>query len=179
VISRAMFTEEAPSYEGRHVRVEGVLNNPRPLRGDIPILVGGSGERKTLRLVAQHADACNIFGDAERARHLMGVLDGHCADVGRDPVEITRTRLGTLSIAETHEAAQRVLETAWPERLGLDPDRLRAILTVGSPDEVTEQVRALADAGLDGFVFNMPDPGDLDTLALAGETVTRALGQAR
>src|SRR5947207_2543475 len=93
-ISRAMFTQERATVDGRHYRVEDVLNNPRPLRGDIPILVGGSGERKTLRLVAQYADGCNVFGDPERIRHLMGVLDGHCADVDRDPAEITRTRLG-------------------------------------------------------------------------------------
>ena len=66
----------------------------KPLRGDIPILIGGSGERKTLRLVAQYADGCNLFGDAERVRHLLGVLERHCEDVGRDPAEITKTRDG-------------------------------------------------------------------------------------
>ena len=93
-----------------------MLNNPRPLRGDIPILVGGSGERKTLRLVAQYADGCNVFGDPERARHLMGVLDAHCEDVGRDPAEITRTRLGTLAVAGTHEQAEQQL-ALWPDRV--------------------------------------------------------------
>ena len=104
-----MFTQESSSFEGSHYRTENVLNNPRPLRGDIPILVGGSGERKTLRLVAQHADACNIFGDPDRVRHLLGVLEGHCEDVGRDPAEITKTRLGTLAIGRTHEEAARAL----------------------------------------------------------------------
>jgi len=175
LISRAMFTQEAPSYAGRHFRVDGVLNNPRPLRGDIPILVGGSGERKTLRLVAEHADACNVFGDAERARHLMDVLDAHCADVGRDPSEITRTRLATLAIADTHEEAERRL-ASWPDRLQIDPDRLRHVLAVGAPDEVTEQVRSVRDAGVEGLIVNMPDPYDLDSVALAGETLARALG---
>ena len=114
-ISRAMFTQESATVEGTHFRVDGVMNNPRPIRGDIPILVGGSGERKTLRLVAQYADGCNVFGDPERARHLMGVLDAHCEDVGRDPAEITRTRLGrSRSPRPTRRPSAQL--AAWPDR---------------------------------------------------------------
>jgi F420-dependent oxidoreductase-like protein len=173
VISRAMFTQEAPSFEGMHYRIDGVLNNPRPIRGDIPILVGGSGERKTLRLVARYADGSNIFGGPDQVRHLLGVLGEHCAEVGRDPAEITKTRLGTLAIAPSHEEAERAI-ALWPDRLALPPERLQATLTVGDPDEVGERVRALLDAGLDGLVFNMPNPWDLDAVALAGETLSRA-----
>jgi len=174
-ISRAMFTQERATVHGRHHRVDDVLNNPRPLRGNIPILVGGSGERKTLRLVAQYSDGCNVFGDPERIRHLMGVLDAHCEDVGRDPGEITRTRLGTLAIADTHEEAARRL-AAWPDRANVDPERLKMVLTLGDPDEVGEQVQALLEAGLEGLIFHLPNPQDLDAVALAGETLDRALG---
>jgi F420-dependent oxidoreductase-like protein len=173
-IARAMFTQESATVEGRHHRVDGALNNPRPLRGDIPILVGGSGERKTLRLVAQYADGCNVFGNPERVRHLMSVLHAHCEEVGRAGREITRTRLGTLAIARTHEEAERQLAT-WPDRANMDPERLRMVLTLGDPDEVAEQVQALLDAGLDGLVYHMPNPHDLDAVALAGETLSRAI----
>jgi alkanesulfonate monooxygenase SsuD/methylene tetrahydromethanopterin reductase-like flavin-dependent oxidoreductase (luciferase family) len=104
----------------------------------------------------------------------MGVLDAHCEDVGRDPAEITRTRLGTLAIARTHEEAEQQL-AAWPDRLKIDPERLQHVLTVGDPDEVGERIQALVDAGIEGFVFNMPNPHDPHALALAGETVSRAL----
>jgi len=63
---------------------------------------------------------------------------------------------------------------SWPDRLQLDPERLRNVLTVGDPDEVVEQVRALLDAGVEALILNMPDPYDLDTVALAGETLVRA-----
>jgi F420-dependent oxidoreductase-like protein len=174
-IVRAMFTDESATFVGEHYRVEGVLNNPRPLRGDIPILVGGSGERKTLRLVAQYADGCNIMGDPARARHLLGVLREHCDAVGRDPDEITKTRLGTLAIARTHEEAERRL-AAWPDRANLPEERLRMVLTLGDPDEVGEQVRELVDAGVEGLIFHLPNPYDLETVGLAGETLTRAIG---
>ena len=70
-------------------------NNPQPIRGDIPILIGGSGERKTLRLVAKYGDGCNLFGGRRtQVEHLLGVLEQHCADVGRDYAESPRPRMG-------------------------------------------------------------------------------------
>ena len=95
-INRAMFSEPAPSFQGRHYRIHEVLNNPKPIRGRIPVLIGGGGEKRTLRLVAQYGDACNLFGDAAAVRHKLDVLERHCADVGRDPAEITKTALATV-----------------------------------------------------------------------------------
>jgi F420-dependent oxidoreductase-like protein len=95
-ITRAMFTEQTPSFEGRHYRVRQVLNNPKPIRGRIPVLIGGGGEKRTLRLVAQYGDACNLFGGPDDVRHKLDVLERHCADVGRDPAEITKTALATV-----------------------------------------------------------------------------------
>jgi F420-dependent oxidoreductase-like protein len=95
-ICRAMFTEAAPTFEGRHYRISSVLNNPKPVRGRIPVLIGGGGEKRTLRLVALYGDACNLFGDPDAVRHKLDVLERHCADVGRDPAEITKTILLTV-----------------------------------------------------------------------------------
>jgi F420-dependent oxidoreductase-like protein len=172
-IARAMFTQEEPSFEGRHYRIHNVLNNPRPLRGDIPILVGGSGERKTLRLVAKYADACNVFGDVDRVRHLMGVLDRHCDDVGRDKSEITRTRMGGLFIAPSDREATDKLEAA--KAAGMSERRL-AMLFVGGPERVAEQVHEFLDAGVDGLTLSIPDVYDLDVVRLAGETIGPVVG---
>ena len=173
-IARLMFTEEEPSFEGRHYRIENALNYPRPLRGDIPIMVGGSGERKTLRLVAKYADGCNVFGDAERVRHLMGVLDAHCEDVGRDPDEITKTRNGIVVTAPTHEEALRKVD-ALRER-GVPEERIELMGIIGDPDEIGEHVQRLLDAGLDGITFSIPDVHDLETVALVGETLAPLVG---
>jgi F420-dependent oxidoreductase-like protein len=175
-ICRAMFTQEAPSFEGRYYSIHDAVNNPRPLQpGGPPILVGGSGERRTLKLVAEHADACNIFGDVDAVRHKLAVLDRHCDAVGRDPSTVTKTRLGTLVIADTQkEADRRVQELA--SLRGQDKKALRSMVTAGDPDSVVEQVAPFFDAGLDGLVFNMPDAYDLDAVALAGATLTGAFG---
>jgi F420-dependent oxidoreductase-like protein len=168
-IARAMFTQAESSFEGAYYRTHDVLNNPRPLRGDIPIVIGGSGEKKTLRMVAQYADGCNVFGDPERARHLMGLLDAHCERLGRDPKQITRTRLGTLLIAPTHEEAMAKRDKLLAA--GADEERLRAMMIAGDPDSVLEQAQAFRDAGIEGLTFSMPDVHDLETVALAGRTL--------
>ena len=176
-IARSMFTHEETRFEGKHYRLEGALNNPQPIRGDIPILIGGSGERKTLRLVAQYADACNLFGDAEQVRHLVGALERQCEDVGRDPAEITKTKLGTIVIGSTHEEAQRKL-ASYLERAKLPEDRVK-LLVLGDPDAVAGEARKLLDAGLDGLIFNLADAENLETVELVGETLRGLVPAAR
>lgn len=175
-ICRAMFTEDAPTFHGRHYHVDEAVNRPRPVRpGGPPILVGGSGERKTLRLVAQYADACNLFGDVPTVRHKLSVLDRHCAEVGRDPSAVTRTRLGSLAIGPTMEAAQQQVRT-FCERRGIDESLAAGIVTSGDPDHVVEQVAELFDAGLDGVIFNMVAGDDPELVDLAGRTLSKAFG---
>jgi F420-dependent oxidoreductase-like protein len=169
-IARLMFTEEEPSFTGRHHSISNILNNPKPIRGDIPILVGGSGERKTLRLVARYADGCNLFGDVERVRHLLGVLERHCDDAGRDPAEITKTRMGTLFIGASDDEARRKLDAS-----GID-ERRRSMAFVGGPERVAEQIQELLDAGIEGVTISIPDVHDLDVVRLAGETIGPVVG---
>ncbi|MEA2409286.1 MAG: hypothetical protein QOE69_3405 [Thermoleophilaceae bacterium] len=168
-IARAMFTQERATYEGKHHSVREALNNPKPIRGDIPIMIGGSGEKKTLRMVAEYADASNFFGDAERIRHLVGVLEGHCERFDRDPAEITKTRLGTVIIRATQEEADRSFERV-REATDQPPERL-ATWIVGDPDTVAEKCSELLDAGLDALIFNTPWVHDLETVELLGKTL--------
>lgn len=174
-IVRAMFTEEQATVAGDHHSVRGAYNNPKPIRGDIPILVGGSGERKTLRMVAEYADGCNLFGDPERAEHLLGVLRGHCENAGRDPGEITKTGMATIAIAETEDGVRAKLEAmrgaGWPE------ERIAAT-TAGTPDQVLERAHALRDVGIEGLTFSMPDVHDLDAIMLAGRTLAPVFNPA-
>jgi len=152
-ICRAMFTEDVPSFTGEHYRIVETLNLPRPVRpGGPPILVGGSGEKRTLRIVARYADRSNIFGTVEQVRHLLGVLDQHCATEGRDPSQIMRTRLGTLVPTATAEEADSTREflgsVAGPE--------VAETAVVGTDEQILEQCRAFIDTGLDELIFNMP-----------------------
>ena len=102
-----MWGKGAPAYSGRTIEVAEAVCYPRPLQDHVPILVGGSGERRTLRLVAQHADACNVFGDADTVRRKVEVLHRHCADVGRDPAEIAVTVLSTADAPTTEDHVGR------------------------------------------------------------------------
>jgi len=90
-ICTALIGNEQSSITGEHYSIADAHNSPRPIRGSIPILVGGGGEKRTLDIVARHADACNVFGDGQTVRHKFAILREHCERVGRDYNEITRT----------------------------------------------------------------------------------------
>jgi alkanesulfonate monooxygenase SsuD/methylene tetrahydromethanopterin reductase-like flavin-dependent oxidoreductase (luciferase family) len=132
-------------------------------------MIGGGGERRTLRLVARYADMWNGFGDVPTIRHKLEILEGHCRDVGRDPAEIVKTRLGTLLVSPTmDEAKQRVA--------ALDiPEQRRSVLTWGDPETVVEQSRTFLDAGLDGLIFNLPVGSTPQDVELAGRTLSQGL----
>jgi F420-dependent oxidoreductase-like protein len=109
-----MWGKGAPAYSGRTIEVAEAVCYPRPLQDRVPILVGGAGEKRTLRLVARHADMCNLFGDADTVRHKLEVLHDHCAAEGRDPTDITVTHLGTADApgVEDHIGRYRQLAEA-------------------------------------------------------------------
>ena len=105
-----MWSDDDGPYEGRHYRLERTLNSPQPLqRPHPPILIGGSGERKTLRLVAQYADACNLFGSPDLA-HKLEVLREHCDRLGRDYDAIEKTLITTFDVGENGERTAELLE---------------------------------------------------------------------
>jgi F420-dependent oxidoreductase-like protein len=165
-ICRAMFDGSAPSFDGTYYRTHEAHNVPPPVqRGGPSILVGGGGERRTLRLVAQYADMCNVVGDAATIAHKVEVLRGHCEAVGRDPSEVSVSRLATLVLTENEQ------ETATTN------DFLRQVTgeepsgsNVGTADELVAQVDELAAAGVDYFIFNMPT-GTADTVRRVGEAL--------
>ena len=175
-IARAMFTEQQATVGGDHHSVTDAYNNPKPLRGDIPILVGGSGERKTLRMVAQYADGCNLFGDPARAQHLLGVLEGHCERVGRDPGEITKTSMMTIAIAETEHGVKAKIDAM---RAAGFPEQRVAATTAGTPDQILERAHAFRDVGIEGVTFTMPDVHDLEAVTLAGQTLAPVFNPER
>ena len=147
-ICKAMFTQDPATFEGRYYQIREARNIPRPIRPTgIPIMIGGGGEKKTLRVVAQYADMCNLFGDADGLRHKFEVLRRHCDDVGRDYNGITRSRLATLMITDTEAEGAKLREQFAQARPGG--------FTVGTEKEVLLQIEELAEAGVQYFIFNL------------------------
>ena len=132
-ICRAMFTTEQTTYAGKFYAMKDAYNSPRPARGSIPVLVAGGGEKRTLNLVAQYADACNVFaGDVAGVRHKFDVLAAHCERIGRDPAEITKTLFAfDTSDLGALEASARSLAAAGADGMIVvgpeDPARIGAI----------------------------------------------------
>src|SRR5246127_4559947 len=109
----AMWTQEEAVYEGKYYQVRGAINQPKGVqKPHIPILIGGGGEKVTLKLVAQYGDACNVGGDLKTLQHKLEVLKGHCENVGRNFSDIHVTTGTYCSIADTDEEALALVPEA-------------------------------------------------------------------
>jgi F420-dependent oxidoreductase-like protein len=169
-ICRAMFTQRRPSYKGRYYTIDRALNDPRPIqKGGPKIMVGGGGEKRTLRLAAQFADITNWFGSLEEASAKLAVLDRHCEAVGRDPASILRT-VSVPLVPVASEAARAKLLTAIP------PEHRASAMPV-LVDEAVEMLGRYMDAGFDGFVFRNAHIRTPEGVALVGELISRVRGE--
>ena len=149
-IAHQMWSGEVEPYDGDHYQLAEPLNSPQALsRPHPPVMIGGMGERKTLRLVARYADACNLFahGGSDLIRHKLEVLRGHCEDVGRDYGEIERTALGTVNLAPGGMTVEDVI--------GL--------------------CRGLSEAGIDHLILNMPNIHEIRPLETFSEEIIPAV----
>lgn len=151
-IAHQMWSDNTGPYTGKHYQLAEPMNHPQPLaKPHPPILIGGGGEKKTLRLVAQYADACNLFayGGPEAIHHKLDVLKRHCEDVGRPYEDIERTSLGTVRLA---------------------PDAM-------SVSDVVALCRTVADAGIQHMIFNMPNVEEITPLEVFGREIIPAVAE--
>ena len=147
-----MFTEEQATVAGTHHSVSGAYNNPSRC----------AATSRSSSAAAASEDAADgrpvrrrlqLFGDPERARHLLGVLRGHCENVGRDPAEITKTSMMTLVIAETEDGVRPELEAM--RDAGFPEERI-ACTTAGTPEQILERAHAFRDVGIEGVTSRCP-----------------------
>ena len=173
-----MLRGERPSLDGKHYTAVEAVNSPAPL-SKIPIMIGGSGEKKTLRMVAQYADESNLICPVDQIPRKLEALNAHCERLGRDRSEITVTKLMMIVIAPSMEEANADLAAlaevkGWNDQI---MDMVRKQLIFGDPDTVGEVLSQAIGMGLDGVTVDLPVNGHLvERIQLLGEVANKALG---
>jgi F420-dependent oxidoreductase-like protein len=144
----------APAFTGNQYSAAGLLGYPRPLQARIPLLVGGSGEQRTLRLVAKYADACNLFGTPEVVANKVAVLHEHCRHLGREPTDIAVTHLATALVGRNPKDL-----AAQVDRLKV-PKRALAAMNPGTIHDHVTRSQALTVAGVQHVIVSLPNIGE-------------------
>lgn len=162
-IIRKMWTEEpCASFNGKYFQVINAYCNPKPIqKPSPPILVGGSGERKTLKIVAKYADACNLFGSTESIKKKLDILKEHCKSVGRDFDSILKTKLGTIVLDNNREAAKDRIEENFR---GVPEEQIKEFVIYGTPEDILKQIEALQQVGIQYLIVNLEPSRELEAL---------------
>jgi alkanesulfonate monooxygenase SsuD/methylene tetrahydromethanopterin reductase-like flavin-dependent oxidoreductase (luciferase family) len=138
---------------------------PLPIQPHLPTMIGGGGERKTLRIVAQHADMWNVFGTPEIVAHKDEVLRAHCAYIGRDPEAIERTLGCKITIRGTEAEAERVrLAKLEHNRTPLSRVEGDVSFWTGTPEQIAETMHSYRRVGFHTFIVELPAPYDHETI---------------
>ena len=161
----------SPAFQGKVVSIPEAVGYPRPIQDPLPIIVGGSGEQVTLRLAAQYAAGCNLFGDASSVAKKVAVLRRHCVELGRDPGEVDVTHLGTIVLGRDRDDLNERVERLRPANQG--PERYAAAANAGTIDDHEAGFRALADAGVGTAIVSTPEASDPTLYPLFADLIGR------
>jgi F420-dependent oxidoreductase-like protein len=173
-----MLRGERPTFSGKHYRVTEAINSPQPI-SRIPIMIGGQGEKKTLRMVAQYADESSLVGSNADIPRKLDALAAHCERLGRDRSEITVTKLQMIAVAPTQEELDADFR-AMANVKGWSDTQIEAAkkaLITGDPDTVGRILEDAVAKGLDGLAVDLPVNGhNPERIALLGEIANKVLG---
>jgi F420-dependent oxidoreductase-like protein len=157
----AMWQEDETHFEGAWYHVRGAINQPKGVQQPhIPLLIGGDGEKVTLKLVAQYADACNVGDDPSSVKQKLAVLKQHCQTVGRDYESILRTSSTVCLLADSDEQALAQLPAERKARLGAQVNTA----LIGSPETIRQRIAAYEEAGVQELVLRFVDGTNLEAL---------------
>lgn len=161
----------SPSFEGRVFSASELICYPRPIQERIPITIGGSGERKTLRLVARHADACNLFGTPETVTRKLEILGQHCSEVGRDPAEIEATHLLRVMVGrDRKDLAERVDQARGRDQ---SADEYSERNNAGTVDDLVTLFESYHRAGATHSIVSLANIGQTGSLETFADVIAR------
>jgi F420-dependent oxidoreductase-like protein len=151
-IIKRLWSEKQVTFEGRYYQLRDAYCEPKPLQQPRPpIMIGGSGEKLMLRVVAKHADLWNTFGSPEVFRHKIEVLKEHCSAIGRNFDDIEVSWAGACLVSDSRDEINSLLEH-WASAFGITPEQYAKGALVGSPSEVQDQIAKYIDEGLTHFI---------------------------
>jgi len=161
-VIRSLFTQHRTEFHGKYYQLADAPGEPRPIQNRIPILIGGAGEKKTLRVVARHADLWHGFADnAEQFARLLGVLHEHCRAIGRDPSSITPSTGGQVIVRDTAgQLEDRFNELVTRHHM----PRISATQLTGTVDHVATHIAERLTAGVRLFIASVAAPFDVESL---------------
>ncbi len=168
-----MWSDEEAFFEGKYYQLRGAINQPKGVqKPHIPLLIGGGGEKVTLKLVAQYADACNIgHMEPEAMARKFAILRQHCDEIGRDYTSIQRTILFNCSLDRSDEQAfERAQAANFARNIG-GPEYLRTRSLVGTPETIRQRLAEYEQVGAQEVILYFPQPQRLESLRLFAQEV--------
>src|SRR5215831_3269780 len=170
-IIRKMWTDEpSTSFKGKYYQIKNAYCNPKPVqKPSPPIMIGGTGERQTLRIVAKYGDACNLFGSVETVKRKLSILKEHCKSIGRDYDSILKTKLGGVVIEGDRELARKRLQ----QIVKMPEDQINEFAMYGTPEDVLRQKELFEEAGIQYLIVVLDPSKELEALNNFAEIIKK------
>lgn len=171
-IIRKMWTEEpSASFNGKYYQIRNAYCNPKPIqKPSPPILVGGGGERKTLKIVAKYADACNLFGSVETVKRKLNILKEHCKTIGRDYDSILKTKLAIIVVDDDKQASQKKIEQIFK---GMPEEQIREFAIYGTPEDVLGQIELFEQVDIQYLIVDLDPTRELEALGVFANKIIK------